>query len=330
VLILTPDDADYPHMLREDGQGAVLTVSAPLVPGKALVAIVGTRRPSAHARKYAGLLAADLASAGVTVISGGAIGIDEAAHRGAMSVGGSTWLFAPHGHGGKRHRDHDQRLYDDVADAKGCALIHPFPDGTEAKSPHMHQRNRMMALVADELVVVQASWVGSGALSAARAFRKRKDADADADKKAREPFVVTASPWVKRFDGSAELLATGALPLATSLQLFEAIGIEPVLPLRSMPPPERPPPPHYKRERKPRTRNPTPLFLPFREPDSTGWSELEKVVYSGISLGARHVDEVVARAGTPVGATLTALLTLRLKDVVVEGPDGFFRRKCGA
>src|SRR3970040_239973 len=61
------------------------------------VAIVGTRRPSDKARKFARKLAAELARQGVAVLSGGAIGIDTEAHRGALLGRGVTAVIAPAG-----------------------------------------------------------------------------------------------------------------------------------------------------------------------------------------------------------------------------------------
>ena len=71
-----------------------------------------------------------------------------------------------------------------------------------------------------------------------------------------------------------------------------------------------------------------PIFEEAPEaPETDSWTEDEKAVFSVLSERLQHADEVVARTGLRTGPTLTALLTLSLKDVVVEGPDGFYRRR---
>ena len=57
------------------------------------------------------------------------------------------------------------------------------------------------------------------------------------------------------------------------------------------------------------------------------WSQDEKLVFSILSMDPIHIDKMVGLTLLPVPPVATALLTLRLKDVVVEGPEGFFRRK---
>ena len=92
VQVFTWDDAEYPARLRPlDGSPPVLYVRGQL--GEQddwAVAIVGTRRASTYGREVAHLLATELARAGVTVISGLAMGIDTVAHRAALDAGGRT------------------------------------------------------------------------------------------------------------------------------------------------------------------------------------------------------------------------------------------------
>ena len=89
--VLTPDDALYPDALREIfalplvlyGKG-----ECPRVDERPTLAMVGTRKPTEYGRRMAWYLAAGVAAAGMTVVSGGAVGIDAAAHQGALDAGG--------------------------------------------------------------------------------------------------------------------------------------------------------------------------------------------------------------------------------------------------
>jgi predicted Rossmann fold nucleotide-binding protein DprA/Smf involved in DNA uptake len=57
------------------------------------------------------------------------------------------------------------------------------------------------------------------------------------------------------------------------------------------------------------------------------WSLEEKSIFTILSLDPMHIDQIIDQTDLGVPLVATALLTLRLKDVVVEGPDGFFRRR---
>jgi len=136
-------------------------------------AVVGSRRPSPYGEAVAEQLASDLAAAGVIVISGLALGIDAAAHRGALGAGGTTVavmgtgvdIVYPAAHGA---------LAEQIL-AGGGALVSQFPDGTLPRRHNFPARNLTMAALADAVVVVEAA-EGSGALiTAAAALELGKD-----------------------------------------------------------------------------------------------------------------------------------------------------------
>jgi DNA processing protein len=130
------------------------------------VAIVGSRRPSPYGEAVAEQLAMELALAEVVVFSGLALGIDSAAHRGALNAGGVT--VAVMGTGVDIiYPAANSRLADDII-AAGGALISQFPDGTMPRRHHFPARNYTMAALSDVVVVVEAS-EGSGALITAEA-----------------------------------------------------------------------------------------------------------------------------------------------------------------
>ena len=88
VQILTPNDEAYPHSLRQiNDPPQVLYVKGCLPDLRGSIGIVGSREASGYGLKAADAFAADLAAAGVVIVSGGAKGIDTAAHRGALEAG---------------------------------------------------------------------------------------------------------------------------------------------------------------------------------------------------------------------------------------------------
>jgi DNA processing protein len=159
-------DAEYPALLLAvPAAPATLHVRGALVEGDALaVAVVGSRRATAYGLSVAETLAADLAARGVTIVSGLARGIDTAAHRGALRVGGRT--IAVLGSGvDVVYPPENARLAEEIA-ARG-ALVSQFAPGTPPLPHHFPTRNAVIAGLSLAVVVVEAA-ERSGSLITAR------------------------------------------------------------------------------------------------------------------------------------------------------------------
>jgi len=128
------------------------------------IAVVGTRAPSEAGRERARRTCAQLAEAGACVISGLALGIDSAAHEGALEGGAPTIGILGGGHAHffpRRNRDLAARIV-----ANGGAVLSPYAPGEPARPPQFLQRNGVVAALADAVVVVEAA-ERSGALNTA-------------------------------------------------------------------------------------------------------------------------------------------------------------------
>ncbi len=136
------------------------------LPARSRVAIVGSRRPSPYGEAVAEQLGSDLARSDVIVISGLALGIDAAAHRGALNGGGMTVAVMGTGVDVVYPAAHF-RLAEEIL-AAGGALVSQFPDGTIPRRQNFPARNWTMAALSDVVVVVEAG-EGSGALITAQA-----------------------------------------------------------------------------------------------------------------------------------------------------------------
>jgi DNA processing protein len=164
---ITPDAASYPRRLRAaHGVGPVLHVRGTVAEPTLAAAIVGARAATRAAMDAARRLAHGLAADGATVISGGAVGIDAAAHDGALAAGGPTVavlacgldvIYPPRNAG----------LFDRIV-AGGGAVVTTFPAGTPPLKGHFVARNAVIAALADVVIVVEAS-AASGSLHTARA-----------------------------------------------------------------------------------------------------------------------------------------------------------------
>jgi DNA processing protein len=191
---------------------ASLTTRGGSLEAERVVAIVGSRKCATEAACFAEDLAGKLVQAGAVVASGGAVGIDAAAHRGALAAGGRTWVVAGTGHE-RCFPDGHRDLYEVVGQGPG-AMIWPFAPGYSARSAFV-ARNKILAALADAVVVVQAG-VASGALNAAGCAR-------DAHKPL---WVVPAPPWMEKgFEGSWQLIEEGARPLRSVSAFLAALGL---------------------------------------------------------------------------------------------------------
>jgi len=163
---LTRADAEYPaHLLAVPTAPPTLHVRGALVEEDALaVAVVGSRRATPYGLEVAETLAADLAARGVTIVSGLARGIDTAAHRGALRVGGRS--IAVLGSGvDVVYPPENARLAEEIV-ARG-ALVSQFAPGTPPLPHHFPTRNAVIAGLSLAVVVVEAA-ERSGSLITAR------------------------------------------------------------------------------------------------------------------------------------------------------------------
>lgn len=162
--VITPVDAEWPASCPP---GGVLRVRGAL-PGRGAIAIVGSRQGDAYGREIAGRVAEAAVAAGRQVVSGGAYGIDAAAHRATIECGGATIVVLGGGldrAGPAAHR----RLFDEALVAGG-GWVSPFPCGARPARWTFLRRNRWIAGLSEAVVVVQAG-IRSGARSTASAAR---------------------------------------------------------------------------------------------------------------------------------------------------------------
>ncbi len=164
--LVVPGDDRWPEGFDDLGDGApfALWCRGELPAGPA-VAVVGSRASTHYGERVAWELAQGLVGRGVAVVSGGAYGIDAAAHRGALGGGGPT-LVVLAGGVDRAYPVGNARLFEEALDAGGGIAAESPPGSLPTKSRFL-QRNRLIAAIAGATVVVEAAW-RSGALSTAR------------------------------------------------------------------------------------------------------------------------------------------------------------------
>jgi DNA processing protein len=176
------------------------------------VAIVGSRRPSPYGEAVAEQLAADLARAGVLIVSGLALGCDAAAHRGALVGGGVTVAVMGTGVDIVYPAAHF-RLAEEII-AAGGALVSQFPNGTSPRRKNFPARNVTLAALSDVVVVVEAVQ-GSGALITA-------EAALDLHK---EVMAVPGSIFSPLSVGTHALIRDGAGLVQNARDVLAALGV---------------------------------------------------------------------------------------------------------
>jgi DNA processing protein len=165
--VLTP--GAFPARLAALGWTRELHVRGILNEGPA-VAIVGARAATITGMDRAHAIGKHLAASGVHVVSGGALGIDGAAHRGALAGGGTTTIVL--GSGVDVLYPERHALLFEQALADGGAIVSMLADGTQPRHGTFLARNPLISALADAVIVVEAD-VRSGSLATARAAKRQ-------------------------------------------------------------------------------------------------------------------------------------------------------------
>lgn len=288
IQALTPADAGYPERLLEmPDPPPALFVDGSLPQGPT-VAIVGSRKASPTGRGVARELGRALGERGVCVVSGLALGVDAASHEGALEGGGPTVGVLGCGIDVVYPRS-NRRLFGRVRESG--AIVSEYYLGESPLAWRFPARNRIIAGLADVLVVAEAA-EKSGALITAR---HALDAG-------RDVWAAPGPPGVSECRGSNRLLADGAGVLWDVPEFVEAFSPEP------------------DRRSKASTSSPVPEELP----------EDEARALSGVGFEPTPVDVVAGRSGLEVKELLSALALLELKGYVARDAAGaFLRRSAG-
>jgi DNA processing protein len=220
---LRPGDGPYPGLLAQIPEPPrELRVRGALGGEVRRAAIVGSRSPDQYGLELARQLAAGLARAGVSVVSGGALGIDGAAHRAALEAGGHTVAVLGTGVDVAYPAQH-RGLFADVLQAGG-ALVSELPDGAPPLRHHFPARNRIVSGLCEVVVVVQAR-EKSGALITAEWARAQRRTVLAVPGDAREPLSA----------GPHALLRAGARLVASAADVLAEMGLQEVRSQRSLP-----------------------------------------------------------------------------------------------
>jgi DNA processing protein len=287
------DDPRYPAPLRAspDPPLALFVVGDPNLLAWPQLAVVGSRSATRGGIANAHEFARELAGRGLAITSGLALGIDAAAHRGALAAGGLTLAVA--GTGPDRVYPARHRELAHAICAAGGALVTEFPLGTPARPGHFPRRNRIISALALGTLVVEAT-LRSGSLITAR----------HALEQGREVFAIPGSIHNPMARGCHALIRDGAKLAESAADVLEELGA-----LLGDPPPQEP-------------ASQVVAAAAANDLDPDHASLLDAMGFDPVS-----VDTLVARTGQSPQAVASMLLLLELEGHVSSVAGGLFTRE---
>ena len=300
ITLLSYLDGKYHEKLKQISAPPILLYlkgKLPNVDETPAVCIVGPRKSTEFGQKAAYSLGYRLASAGMTVVSGGARGSDFCAHSGALRAGGKTVLVMGCGIESD-YLPENAALRRAVAE-NGC-LVSEYPPFEGASKYTFPVRNRLMAALSDAVIVTEAG-AHSGALNTAN----------HALNQGKEIFVIPGSPADESYIGSNALLRDGARPLLDITDILneyiprypDKIDIEKAV----------------KKHKK--TENKTENVEVHKKLSIETLSNAAKIVYNQLDKPIFYPDEINNTSLEP-GDILSALTELEIEGLIRSLPGG--------
>lgn len=300
VCIINIEDERYPPALKQIyDPPPVLYYKGTLERSDSLaVAIVGCRRCSIYGSEQASRFAYMLASAGFTVISGMARGVDTAAHRGALSAMGRT--IAVQGCGlANIFPPENKQLFSQISESGAC--ISELPLTYEPLAENFPARNRIIAGLSMGTIVVEATSRSGALLTADAAINNNREVMAI-------PGRIDSPASV----GANRLIKQGAKLVDSIEDVMEALG-------------------YIGQDLKEHANNAalssekeveTPLF------DSVKFnlSKDEQLIYNSLDGQPMHVEHIITTCQLPAGKVNASLISLRLKGLIKQLPGNVFKK----
>lgn len=285
----------YPALLADlpDAPAALLVSGDPDLLGLPQLAIVGSRNPSGAGTDNARQFAAHLARSGLAITSGLAIGIDAAAHRGALDAGGRTIAVCGTG------LDIDYPRANaglSVEIASSGALVSEFPLGTQATKSNFPRRNRIISGLSLGTLVVEAA-VQSGSLITARL----------AAEQGREVFAIPGSIHNALARGCHRLIRQGAKLVETADDIFaELRALTDLL--------------GEQARAEAKTAESTAVLAPALDKEY-------EILLDALGFEPASVDVLIARTGLKADEVASMLLILELEARIDACPGGLYVRR---
>lgn len=208
--VVTPEDEEYPEQLlsiKNYPLAIYYEGDIEILKNRLSIGVVGTRRATERGINIAGRLSSEICKSGAVVVSGGALGIDGAAHMGAVAADGKTAAVLGCGLNTREYRDSVYANRDEIL--KHGVILTEFPPDVKAIGRNFPVRNRIISGISHGVLVVEAE-VKSGSLITAELAIKQK----------RPLFAVPGDVLDKQFSGTMKLIREGATPVFSSYDIL--------------------------------------------------------------------------------------------------------------
>ncbi|OEY66147.1 DNA-processing protein DprA [Marinobacter sp. X15-166B] len=300
VTLMTWADADYPEPLRHihDAPVVLYLRGERALLQRPQIGVVGSRNASrsglAHARNFAAVLS----ERGYLVTSGLALGIDGAAHLGALNAGYPTVAVIGTGVDviyPRQHADLTRRIIE------SGVLVSDLPPGAPPRAAHFPQRNRIISGLSRGVLVVEASR-NSGSLITARLALEQ----------GREVFAIPGSVHNPVARGCHDLIRQGAVLVESVTDIEDALAGWQTRPVSAAPQASRASP-----------QQDAPSLGP--EPLPAQLDDREIAVLSALGYDSLSTDELCLATGLPADQLVQALLLLEMQGLVEAAPGGYQR-----
>lgn len=212
IRVLIPEDDEYPLLLKEIYQPpSLLYIKGSLIGMEKAIAIVGSRKCTSYGRAVAEKFAQELSRNGITVVSGGARGIDTSAHRGALRSGKTVAIL---GCGVNVVYPPENRvLFSEIVEHG--ALISEYPPGTPPIGGNFPARNRILSGICQGTLVVEAARNSGSLITAELALEQN-----------REVFSIPGSIYSLSSEGTHRLIQAGAKLVHSPEDVLEDLNIK--------------------------------------------------------------------------------------------------------
>ncbi len=214
IHTISSDDTAYPHLLKETAgfPERLHYIGALPKRDEFCISIVGTRKATREGQALAYETSEELAKRGFTIVSGLALGIDGAAHEGALRAKGKTIAVLANGLDSVYPKQHEH-LAKLIIENEGC-LISEYPDGTPSYPNQFLERNRIVSGLSVATIVIEAP-ERSGSLATAR----------NAIEQGRDVFIFPGNVNQPNYRGSHKLIRDGARLVTGYKDILEDLGM---------------------------------------------------------------------------------------------------------
>jgi len=294
------DDVNYPQLLKQiyDPPLVIFVQGDVLILNAKQLAIVGSRAASAGGRDIAFSIGQQIAQHKLVITSGLALGIDAAAHRGALTESTGTIAVVATGLD-QVYPSRHQALAKQIRQSGG-AIVSEFIPGTQARAGHFPKRNRLISGMSLGVLVVEAE-LRSGSLITARCALEQN----------REVFAIPSSIENQQAKGCHWLIKQGAKLVESCADILEefAFAKHPSL--------------HLREEER--------IESSIKDVANRGGSEIKQkglsndALLASVGFEVTPVDKVISRSELPVEEVLTRLTMLELSGLVSAVPGGYIR-----